>query len=351
MVSVLFIVSMLLTMSGCGGAIKNSEPAKSSPAVQQSSAAAPQSSAAAPAATTFPEKGKQIRLIITHGVGGSVDTAGRSFAPYLEKYLGVPVVPENMEGAGGRRAMEFVFAAKPDGYTIVVSATPSRLIGQLLYPESKYVMKEFVHLSSPENGDYRAIVVGKDSKFNTFQELMDSGKNKKLKAAGGGGTGSTSQLQTVYLKDKVKMPADFIPFESTAEVSKAVISKEVDFGVQPLSSALRFVDQGTLKILAIHAPKRSERCPDVPTMEELGYKDVVCNDGIGVWAPPGTPKEIQDKYADALAKMVKDPEFLEHAKKTNAFVEYLGPKEFLQQTLDDEKFINTVLPLLQADIK
>jgi hypothetical protein len=85
-------------------------------------------------------------MIITHGAGGSVDIPSRGIAQYMPKYLGVPVICENTEGAGGRRAMEFVFnQAKPDGYTMVASAFPSRLIGASLY-DSKYKTIEFVHL-------------------------------------------------------------------------------------------------------------------------------------------------------------------------------------------------------------
>lgn len=296
---------------------------------------------------TFPESGKSIRMIITHGVGGSVDTAARGIAPFLEKYLGVPVVTENMVGAGGRRAMEYVFAAEPDGYTIVVSAFPSRLIGELLYPESKYKMKEFVHLGSWVGGDYRSIIVAKNCPYQTFEELMAASKEKQLKAAGGGGLGSTSQLQTVYLKEKVGLNADFIPFDSTAEVANAVIGGHVDFGVMPLSSALRFRDQGEVNIIAVHAPKRTKAAPEVPTLEELGYKGVVIPYGVGAWAPPGTPKEIQDKYAEAIAKAVKDPEFLAWAEKTKVLLEPMGPEEFLQTTLNDYERISSVIPLLQ----
>lgn len=297
--------------------------------------------------TTFPEKGKSIRIIITHGVGGSVDTAARGMAPFLEKYLGVPVVTENMEGAGGRRAMEHVFKAAPDGYTIVVSAFPSRLIGELLYPQSNYTMKEFVHLGSWLGGDFRTIVVAKDSPYQTFEALMEAAKAKKLKAAGGGGLGSTSQLQTVFLREKVGLNADFIPFESTAEVASAVLGKHVDFGVMPLSSGLRFNAQGDLNVIGIHAPKRSKAAPDVPTLLELGYKGVVIPYGVGAWAPPGTPKEIQAKYAEAMAKAVQDPEFLAWAEKTNVLLDPMGPEEFLQTTLDDYDNISSVLDLLK----
>lgn len=146
----------------------------------------------APAQEKFPNK--PIKVVITHGAGGSVDLPGRAMAQYMQKYLGIPVVCENMEGAGGRRAMEYTFSqAKPDGYTIVVSAFPSRLIGELLY-NTKYKMKEFVHLGSWVGGDYRTIFVAKDSPFKTFKNVVEESKKRKINVGGGGGLGSTSSF-------------------------------------------------------------------------------------------------------------------------------------------------------------
>jgi tripartite-type tricarboxylate transporter receptor subunit TctC len=296
----------------------------------------------------FPEKGKTIRMIITHGVGGSVDLPARAIAPYLEKYLGATIVPENMEGAGGRRAMEFAFAAPPDGYTIVVSAFPSRLIGELLYPESKYKMKDFVHLGAWLGGDFRTIIVAKDSPFKTFADLLNASKTRKLKASGGGGLGSTSQLQTVFLTQKVGLNADFIPYESSAEMLSSVVGGHVDFGLSQISSSARYAQQGDVRILAIHAPKRQPSIPDVPTLEELGYKGVVIPYGVGAWAPPGTPKEIQQKYGDAILKACKDPEFVAWAQKTTTLLDPMGPDEFLKTTLADYDNISSVLDLLKT---
>jgi tripartite-type tricarboxylate transporter receptor subunit TctC len=316
-------------------------------ATGQGEAAQPAGGAAAPK-VVFPEKGKTVRMIITHGVGGSVDLPARAIAPYVEKILGVTIVPENMEGAGGRRAMEFAFAAPPDGYTIVVSAFPSRLIGELLYPESKFKMKDFVHLGSWLGGDYRTVIVANNAPYQTFADLMEASRTKTLKASGGGGLGSTSQLQTVFLTQKMGMNADFIPYESSAEMVSAVIGGHVDFGLSQISSSARYAQQGDVRILAIHAPKRHTIIPDVPTLEELGYKGVVIPYGVGAWAPPGTPKEIQQKYGEAILKACQDPEFLAWAEKTKTLLEPQGPEEFLQTTMADYENINAVLDLLKT---
>jgi tripartite-type tricarboxylate transporter receptor subunit TctC len=298
------------------------------------------------AADKFPSK--PVKIIITHGAGGSVDLPTRGIAPFLSKYLGVAVVCENMTGAGGRRAMDYVFnQAKPDGYTIVASAFPSRLIGELLY-ETKYKMKEFVPLGSWVGGGYRSIFVAKDSPFNTFQDLAEASKKRKLTGAGGGGLGSTGQLQFVYLKEVMGLDVEFVPYSSSSEVLAATLGGHVDFGTAPLSGALRDYKAGRTKLLAIHSQKRMEVAPDVPSLEELGYKGVVIGWSLGAWAPPQTPNDIAKILSDALMKAAKDPDFIAWAEKSSVLLEPLGPEEFYQVTLDAYENISKVLPLLKT---
>jgi tripartite-type tricarboxylate transporter receptor subunit TctC len=308
-------------------------------------------STAAIEAAEWPEPGRQIRMIITHGIGGSVDMAARSIVPYLSKYLGVTVVPENMEGASGRKAMAYVYNSEPDGYTIVVSAHPSRLIGQLMYPDSKYDMLKFTKLGSWTGGDYRSVIVNVNSQYKTFTEMVEASKQKKLKGAGGGGAGSNSQLQTIYLENTIGLNADYIPYEATTEVANAVVGNQVDFGVMPLSSAIRYQKQGEVRILGIHAAERSDKCPDVPTMQDMGFPEVNMDNTNAGYAPPGLPKDIQDKLAEAIKKTFDDPEFQEMAEKTDLFPLYRSPEEQQQDTQEEYDFINSILPMIMESAK
>ncbi len=298
------------------------------------------------AAEKFPAK--PIKLVITHGAGGSIDLPSRGLAQYMQKYLGVAIICDNMEGAGGRRAMEYVFnQAKPDGYTIVASGFPSRLIGELIY-DPKYKMKDFVHLGSWVGGDYRSIIVRADSPFKNFQDIVAESKKRKLTVAGGGGLGSTGHLQVIYLKEKVKLNIELVPFDGDAEVNSAVLGRHVDFGILPLSSSIRAAQEGIIHILAVHSPKRLKELPNVPTMKELGHEGVVIPFGVGGYAPPKTPADRAKVLSDAIAKAVVDPDFLKWAQKSSILLEPLGPEEFLKVTLEDYENISKVLPMLKS---
>ena len=295
----------------------------------------------------FPNK--PIKMVITHAAGGSVDLPGRAMAQFMQKVLGVPVVCENMLGGGGRKAMEYVFGqAKPDGYTIVASAFPSRLIGELVYAP-KYKMKEFVHLGSWVGGDYRTIFVAKDSPFKDFKQVIEESKKRKINVGGGGGLGSTSQLQIVYLKELVKLNLNFVPFDSDAEVVAAVLGKHVDIGTGPLSGAIRVYKSGDTRILAVHSPKRIKEIPEIPTMKDLGFDGVVIPYGVGAWAPPNTPKDRVKILSEAIMASCKDPEFIKWAEKSSTMLDPMGPEEFYQATLEDYKNIEKVLPLLMQE--
>lgn len=99
-----------------------------------------------------------IKLVITHGVGGTVDTAARNIAPYLSKELGVAVVPENKEGSGGRIARAEVFKAKADGCTILMTGMPSLQLGELLF-DGNYKTTDFTYIGNVTGGDSGVIFV------------------------------------------------------------------------------------------------------------------------------------------------------------------------------------------------
>lgn len=290
---------------------------------------------------------KPIKLIITHGVGGSVDIPSRGISPYLQKYLGVPVVCENMEGAGGRRAMEYVFnQAKPDGYTIVTSGFPARLIGELLY-NPKYKMREFTHLGSWIGGDYRTIFVAKDSPLKSFKDIVEESKKRKLTLAGGGGLGSNSELQFVYLKEIVKLNLDFVPYNSDAEVVAAALGKHVDLGGAPLVNAIRISRAGEIRILAVHSPKRIKEISEIPTMKELGYEGVEIPYGVGAYAPPTISKDRAKILSSAIIKAANDADFVKWAEKSSLLLEPLGADDFYKVTLEGYQNITRILPLLK----
>lgn len=298
-------------------------------------------------AGNYPER--TITIINPSGVGGSADVAIRGIIPFLEKHLNVPVVTESMTGAGGRRAMNYLWKAKPDGYTLAGTYFPSRLIGQLLDPEDSYYdMREFEHVAAWIGGEYRTILArANDPNFKTMQDVVDACNKRRLTMAGGGGIGSTGHLQGVLLKEIAGLNIEYIPFDAGAQAIAACLGGHTDLLNQPLSTGIEYHKKGELKVLAVHAPERVPELPDVPTLEELGYEGMVLSDGIGIWAPPGTPKDIVAKLEETILAVAKDPEFIKWADNLGIRLLPLNSKEFLDVTLYDYKNFSAIIDLIK----
>jgi len=296
-------------------------------------------------AETFPNK--PIRMILTHSAGGSVDKAGRTIAPYLQKYLGVNVMPENMTGAGGRRAMNYVYEkAAKDGYTIVVSAHPSRLIGQLLYPKSaKYDMRKFIHLGQWTKAP--RVIGANKRRFTSFKQILEASKDHQLTVAVGGGMGSSGHVQAALLKTEVGINLRIVPFGSGAEVFSAILGNKVDFCVWNISDAARIPGTDAV-ILAVQSDERFPTIPDVPTTSELGFDTATVVTGEAAWAPPGTPADRVKILADAIKKSFDDPEFQKDAKARKLPLKYIGPDAALAQTEKDYTKFEKLIPTLKA---
>lgn len=296
-------------------------------------------------AETFPNQ--PIHMILTHSAGGSVDKAGRTIAPYLQKYLGVNVIPENMTGAGGRRAMNYVYEkAAKDGYTIVVSAHPSRLIGQLLYPKSaQYDMRKFVHLGQWTQSPR---VIGANKKrFTSFKQILEASKEHQLTVAVGGGMGSSGQIQALLLKNEVGINLRIVPFGGGAEVLSAILGNKVDFCVWNISDAARIPGTDAV-ILAVQGDERFPTIPDVPSTAELGFKAASVVTGEAAWAPPGTPADRVKILADAIKKSFDDPQFQKDAAARKLPLKYIGPDAALAQTESDYKKYEKIVSEIKA---
>jgi tripartite-type tricarboxylate transporter receptor subunit TctC len=296
-------------------------------------------------AEKFPNK--PIRMILTHRAGGSVDKAGRTIAPYLQKFLGVNVIPENMTGAGGRRAMNYVFNKAPkDGHVIVVSAHPSRLIGQLLYPDSaKFDMRQFIHLGQWTQAP--RVIGANKNRFTSFKQILEESKKRQLTCGIGGGMGSSGHVQAVLLKTEVGINLRLVPFGSGAEVFSAILGNKIDFCVWNISDAARI--EGTdAVILAVQADERFRTLPEVASTTELGFQAATIITGEAAWTPPGTPAANVKILADAIKKTYNDPGFQKDAETRKMPLRYIGPTAALQQTKKDYAKFEKIIPTLKA---
>lgn len=312
-------LALTMLLSACGQPAAK-EPAQNTPA----SSPQTQTKSSAPAKPNYPTK--PVKLIITHAAGGTTDLAARIVAPHLEKHLGQPVVAENMTGAGGNVARDFVWKAAPDGYTLLVSQMPSMDGGKVASGGDFEPMK-FTHVYNLAGNNHDVVAVPASSPIKSLKELVEASAKKPLSSSGSG-VGTNSFMAAVLLQQKVGVKLTYVPFNSGREAATAVAGKQVEMGTGALDSFLPLHEQGLVRILAVFGDKRDAHAKDIPTVIELGYKDVWLDQMTGVFAPPGTPKEIVDVLATAFEKALNEADLKAAADKAKVTMVPLGPTEF-----------------------
>jgi tripartite-type tricarboxylate transporter receptor subunit TctC len=292
-------------------------------------------------------QGKTIKLVIGSTAGGGYDLWARLAARYLGKYIpGNPeIVPQNMPGAGGAVAANYVYGvAKPDGLTLG-AFNPALYFDQLVgRPEAKFDWSKFSWIGSPEQNDVLHFI-RTDAPFKTIDDLRNA---KEPPRCGSTGTGTTGHYIPRLLEETLGIKTTIVSgYQGGAEIDLAVERNEVVcwsplvatyFGREPYK---RWQKSGFTRVVLQTGSKRDPRLKDVPTLAELmqQYKTAEAGKrlakvvltaatlGRPITAPPGMPPERTKILREAYAKAVKDPELLAEAQKRSWDVDPLTGEE------------------------
>ncbi|MGE5218948.1 MAG: Bug family tripartite tricarboxylate transporter substrate binding protein [Chloroflexota bacterium] len=285
-----------------------------------------------------------IRLVITHAAGGTTDMAARLIQPYLQKYLGVPVVIENMQGAGGNVARSFVFKQPADGYTLLVSQQPSMSSGQIV-SGGKFDVLKFVHVFNIAGRNYDCVAVGPNSPFKSIEDLKKASAAQALTSAGTG-VGSNAYILAMLLKSKAGVNISYVPFNSGTEAALALAGNQTQMGTGALDSYAPLHEQKRLRVLAVSGPHRDESHREFPTLSELGY-DIKMDQMTGVFAPPGLPDAQLKILVAAFQKAFADKDYLGAAATAKQTLQPMPPAEFYKASEGMYKTIQSLESVLK----
>ncbi len=254
------------------------------------------------AATAADYPDRPIKMVLPFPAGSATDGVTRVIAGDLLKELGEPVIVENQAGADGIIAAQFVKRATADGYTLFVSTNSAHGSNPALYNHLPYdPEKDFVAVA----GLIRiplALMVRKDFPANDVATFVKVAKQR----AGAGkpmsyGAGNTSNRVAAELTKKAAgLEMTRIPYRGTPPALQDLISGQVDVMFVDPFSAMAFIHSGQLKVLAVMDDKRHPMLPNVPTMEEAGYKNTAVVSWAAVFAPAGTPPAVVDRLSKAI---------------------------------------------------
>lgn len=298
----------------------------------------------ASAADKYPTR--PVTIIVPFGPSGATGLSVNSLTPFLSEALGQRVVAVSKKGAGGRIGATEAYRAKPDGYTLLAHNLPTAILGQLVF-NAKYDMKKFVQIYGWVK-EPRVVAVHKDSPHKTFDDLMKAAKEKELTASVVG-FGVTDHVLSVLLKE-AGLKHRIIPFGSGGKAVKALLGKNADFSMPAAISAKPHYDDGRIRVLAVTSEDRFSAYPGVPTLKELGYKNIVLYTTRGLMGPPGLDPAIAETIAKAMDKAVHNPEFLKAAKKSGAPIVPMNTREW--KKVIDEGFaaVEKIAPAIKADM-
>ena len=287
---------------------------------------------AMPAAAAYPEK--PINMIIAFTAGGSSDVQARIMQKYWNKYAPQPWVFVYKPGAGGIIGFTEIAKARPDGYTIGGVDLPHIVLQPMLRPEGQPGYKtEQLNPLCCLVFDPDILIVSEKSPFKSFGELIEYAKANpgKVKAA----TVGKLTGDHIFLMNVEKFTgAQFtqVPYPGGSKAAPALLGGEVDCYFASTSNFLRM--QGA-RGLAIATKDRYELCPDVPTMNELGYK-LESAKYRGLATPPNFPAEAQAYLEAALAKVCADPEYQAGVRGAGLLPYYRDGKAF-GEIIEQEK--------------
>lgn len=246
---------------------------------------------------------RPIHIIVGFTAGGGNDIIARVFGQKLSESLGQPVIVENKPGGGAIVATEYVAKSTADGYTLLIGASGAMAINPAVYAKLPYdPVRDFVPVS--ELGSFPLIlVVNASSSIRSVSELVAYAKANPDKT-NYSSSSAAFQLVTEQFKQKTGAPMQVIPYKGANDSVLAVVSNQVTATIADAGPVSAQVKSGTLRALAVAAPKRMEDFPNVPTMKEAGANvDAVLWSGI--FAPKDTPPVIVKKLETEFARIAR----------------------------------------------
>lgn len=250
-----------------------------------------------------------VRLIVAFPPGGGTDGAARIVAEKLGTELGQSVVVENRAGAGGTIGAQSVARAAPDGYTLFFGTGAELIINPITRKTAPYdVLRDFMPITEVGGVKFALVVPSSSPATNVSSLLALANAKPGQLNFSSFGIGSTNHMMGELFLADTGIKATHVPYQGSSQAMAALLSAQVDFAFETAAVALPQIKAGKLRALATPSPSRLKDLPDVPTLQEAGFKDLTAEGWMGVFAPTGTPSSIVQRLNQALVKVLRTPE-------------------------------------------
>jgi len=296
-------------------------------------------------AQNFPSR--TITLIVPYPAGGPTDTIARILAERMGTALGQTMIVENIGGAGGSMGVGRVAHATPDGYMLIIGHTQTHVFNAGILKLDYDVVKDFAPISLLADTPIW-IVVRKSLPVDDVKGFIAFLKSQNGKATMGTvGIGSPSEFAARIFMRETGTSFQLVPYRGAAPLVQDMLGDHIDFAFGQAAGYITNVEAGQFKALAVLQPKRWWAAPNVPTLDELGFKDIDVTFWHGLWAPKGTPPDVIAKLNAAVRVSLADATVQDRFKKVGQEiwpVEYQTPEALAaQQKAQLDKWLPVVL--------
>jgi len=270
---------------------------------------------------------KPITWIAPSSAGGGFDIVSRILSPKLSEVLGQPVVVQNIEGAGATIGAAVAASAAPDGYTILL-ANANHTAAESLYKSLSYHLLDAFDPIVRFTELQQVFIANPNFEAKTMEELVALAKEKpgEINMAHAG-VGSPTFMCSKLLQAEAGIEISDIPYAGGGQALTAVVSGESDVECALYSAAKPFMEDGTVRGLAITSKERASFAPDLPAVSETvpGYEFL---GWFGLVVPKGTPLEVREKIRSALVETLADEKVKNALAELGMLPIDQGPEEF-----------------------
>ena len=246
---------------------------------------------------------KPVTLIVPFPAGGGTDAFARPFSAQFAKQTGKTLIIDNRGGAGGNLGAGVAAKAAPDGYTLFMGAV-HHSIAPSMYPKLDYDLeRDFVPLAMVASVPHVLVVNPKNVPGDFKSFLADVRKNPGKFNYGSAGGGTSHHMAGELFKLQTNTFITHIPYRGAGPALQDLMGGNVDMVFDGLGSSAQHIKSGRLKALMVSGTKRNAAFPDVPCAAELGLPDYTVSTWYGLWAPKGTPADVQAHILEEVKKV------------------------------------------------
>ena len=250
-----------------------------------------------------------IKFIVPLAPGGAIDFIARALGERMSGSIGQQIVVENRTGAGGTIGMDAAMKSDPDGYTVLITNDNAASAPHIMHLSHDYTKELLPVCYLGRHG--QILAAHKTLGVNSVKELVSYLKANPGLGLATSGVGSNQHVLCEWFKREAGVNIEHVPYRGAGQAINDLIAAHVKMAFLGPTSMIPHWKAGTINLLGQSTAKRNPTLPEIPTLEEGGYKGLVLEAWYAAFVPKGTPPAIAAKLNAEMNKALKDPKLID----------------------------------------